>query len=155
MEKAFFRTAACCSALMVFLAALNGCSSAGRSYTETEMKETLETEILPNTSKMFVYRLKWPETDIPNQVRIIRSDAPRNPYDRGGVEITRRTYGKLQENAAYVVQQEGYCREGFIELDHSMSRYHLWLKGECKEGASDADRTKFGEKNVISVHIND
>ena len=46
------------AALLAGLILVNGllvaCSSPGRSYTDSKLQETLETEILPNTSKMFV-----------------------------------------------------------------------------------------------------
>jgi len=132
---------------------LSGCGTAGRSYTKLAMQETLETQILTNTSKMFVYRLKLPEDSIPNHIRIAHSSSPRKPVARGGVDINRHTYKRLQQNTGYVVQQLGYCREGFIELDRSLSRYHLWLKGECKEGASQADKERFGDKKILPVNI--
>jgi len=138
---------------LISVVLLAGCSSAGRSYTKLDLQETLETEILANTSKMFVYRLKLPEDVVPNHIRIARSSSPRTPATRGGVEINRHTYKRLRENAGYVVQQMGYCREGFIELDQSMSRYHLWIKGECKEGATEADKARFGKKNVFPVQV--
>lgn len=128
-----------------------GCSTPGRTYTKSEMHETLETEILPNTSKMFVYRLKWPADAIPNHVRIERGHSVREPRSEGGIEVNRYTAERLQENAAYVVEKTGYCRAGYIELDRSMSRYHLWLKGECKEGATEADMERFGEAKILPI----
>lgn len=138
--------------LLCLFVILPGCSSQGRAYTKSEMNETLETEILPNTSKMFIYRLKWPADAIPNPIRIERGYVSPNPRTEGGVEINRRTAERLQENAAYVVQKMGYCRSGFIELDRSMSRYHLWLKGECKEGATEEDKDRFGKRKVLSIN---
>jgi hypothetical protein len=110
------------------------------------MQETLETEILPNTSKMFVYRLRWPEGEIPNHIQVASSSRTVRTYEQYGIEVNRHTYKRLQENAAHVVAQKGFCREGFLELDYSVSRYHLWLKGECKEGASADDNNRFGNK---------
>lgn len=152
MAKMLFRTMVCLISGALGACLLTACASSGRAYTKTEMQETLETEILPNTSKMFVYRLKWPDDEIPNRVHIVRSNTgAREPYDRGGIDINRRTHAKLQENAAYVVQQMGYCREGFIELDRSISRYDLWIKGECKESATETDRDRFGDKKILPV----
>jgi hypothetical protein len=140
--------------LLVVCGALAACSTPGRSYTESTMQETLEIEILPNTSKMFVYRLRWPEDEMPNLVRIERDSGPRQEYQRGGVNLGRNTQLRLSENAAYVVKRMGYCQNGFLEIDSSSSRYHLWLKGECKDGATDADRKQFGEKQILPVKFN-
>jgi hypothetical protein len=130
---------------------LSSCAGPGRNYVKNEMQETLEVEILPNTSKMFVYRLRWPDEYIPNQVRVInhRNDNTGLPV-QGGVDIGRSTPERLLENATWVVQQSGYCRDGFLELDRSISRYHLWLKGECKEGASEADQKRFGPRKILT-----
>lgn len=129
---------------------LVGCSNAGRSYVESEMVETLEVEILPNTSKMFTYRLRWPEDHIPSHIHVDRGSGGGREFQRGGVDIGRSTYERLRENTAYVVRQSGYCREGFFELDRSISRYHLWVRGECKDGASAADKATFGTTQILT-----
>lgn len=136
--------------MILGLLVLAACAGPGRNYVRNEMQETLEVEILPNTSKMFVYRLRWPEEHIPNPIRVVNSSTGNSaPVTQGGVDISRSTPERLYENAAYVVQHSGYCREGFFELDRSISRYHLWLKGECKEGASDADKERFGSRKTL------
>lgn len=142
-----------CLMLVVFgVLLVAGCTSSGRTYTNTQMHETLEVEILNNNSKMFVYRLKWPEDAIPNHIQIARNGPnPRSPREQSGIEINRRTHDRLLANATYAVGVTAYCRNGFFELDHSLSRYHLWLKGECKESATDADKTKFGEEKVLEL----
>jgi hypothetical protein len=138
-------------ALAVSLSLLMGCSSAGRSYVESAMNETLEVEILPNDSKMFTYRLRWPEDQIPNHIRVSHSgkDSRRDFYE-GGINVGRNTRQRLMENTDYVVEAVGYCREGFFVLDRSISRYHLWIRGECKDGASADDRKKFADVQVLS-----
>ncbi|WP_073277691.1 hypothetical protein [Microbulbifer donghaiensis] len=36
-----------------------------------------------------------------------------------------------------------YCRDGYPELERVIDRGHMTICGECKEGASDTDRTNF------------
>ena len=131
---------------------LGGCSTNdGRSYVETDMTETLEVEILPNTSKMFTYRLRWPEELIPSHINVARRGSdPGREFAQGGVDLGRNTYDRLLTNTAYAVEQAGYCREGFFELDRSISRYHLWVRGECKDGATEADRQAFGKQKILT-----
>lgn len=137
--------------MVVTVILLVGCGTAGRSYVETEMAETLEVEILPNTSKMFIYRLRWPEESIPNHIRVARGGTnPGQDFAKGGVDVGRGTYEKLLENTAYVVENSGYCRDGFFELDRSISRYHLWVRGECKDSATTADQQAFGAKQTLT-----
>ena len=128
------------------------CSTPGRSYTGSNLQETLEIEILPNTSKMFVYRLQLPESKLSNGVRIERGGFQRNEEVRG-ITVGGATQKRLVENAGYVVQQMGYCREGFLEIDSSASQYNLWLKGECKDGATEDDKKKFGAKQILPVNL--
>ena len=138
--------------LLLATVLMAGCGTAGRSYVETEMVETLEVEILPNTSKMFTYRLRWPEDHIPNHIRIDRGNGnPGREFQRGGIDVGRGTHERLLENTAYVVERAGYCREGFFELDRSISRYHLWVRGECKDGATAEDRKTFGTRQVLGA----
>jgi hypothetical protein len=132
---------------------LLACSSTGRSFTGSALQETLETDILSNNSKMFVYRLRWPEDQITNQIRVNRGESSSQIPERGGVDVGRSTAERLKENAGYVVKHMGYCREGFLVIDSSTSRYHLWLKGECKEDASDVDRKQFGTSQISPVKI--
>lgn len=141
-----------CGLLVILgLVLLAGCSSSGRSYVKSEMAETLEVEILPNTSKMFTYRLRWPEEHIPSHIQVSRSGSDtRRDFAQGGVELGRNTHERLLENTAYVVEHSGYCREGFFELDRSISRYHLWVRGECKDSASAADQQAFGVKRILT-----
>jgi len=132
-------------------ALLAACSTPGRSYTDSNLQETLEVEILPNTSKMFVYRLRVPEEHQPNSVRIERGGFQKGDDNRRGISIGGSTPKRLVENAAYVVEQMGYCREGFLEIDSSASQFNLWVKGECKEGATENDIKKFGTKQILPV----
>jgi hypothetical protein len=136
----------------LFLAVtLCGCGTAGRSYVDTKMTETLEVEILPNTSKMFTYRLRWPEEQIPSHIRIAHGGSnPGRDFAEGGVDVGRGAHDRLLENTAYVLERSGYCREGFFELDRSISRYHLWVRGECKEAATGADQKKFGPQQTLT-----
>lgn len=135
--------------LSVFL--LASCSTPGRNYTSNTMVETLETEILPNGSKMFFYRLRWPEDAVPSHIRVAKGRDMASPYERAGVEVNRHTHRRMQENAGVIAARYGYCREGYLELDRSIARFHLWIKGECKEGASAQDREKFGEKRTLRI----
>jgi hypothetical protein len=152
MLSQLLRPASAIVLLISLSALLWGCGTPGRSYAKTGMQETLEVEILANASKMFVYRLKWPENTIPNHIRVAHNSRPNEPRHVGGVDVNRYTYERMQENAAYVVERMHYCREGFIELDRSISRYHLWLKGECKESANAADLATFGRQKTLPVN---
>ncbi len=142
------------SAMLVsFCGLLVACSTPGRSYTDGKLVETLDIEIMPNTSKMFVYRLRMPEERAGSGVEIERGGFHGGEGGHGGVSIGSSTPKRLEENAAYVVEHMGYCREGFLEIDSSVAPYNLWMKGECKEGATEDDIKKFGTKQTLAVKL--
>jgi hypothetical protein len=137
---------------LVIMGLVVACGTTGRSYTDTALVETLEIEIMPNTSKMFVYRLRMPEGRIVDGVQVERGGF-MGGGGRSGISINGSTPKRLQENTAYVVEKMGYCREGFLEIDSSVAPYNLWMKGECKEGATEEDKKKFGTKQTLPVKL--
>ncbi len=139
----------CLILITLVVLCLSSCSSTGRSYTRVGLQETLEVEILPNTSKMFVYRLRMPDEQIPNHIRIAKTATDN--VQQTGVDLGSRSYTSLLMNVDYVVKKSGYCREGFLEIDKSLSRYHIWMKGECKEGATAEDQQKFGAGKTLTA----
>ena len=140
------------SGFLLILSLLVACNTTGRSYTDTSLVETLEIEIMPNTSKMFVYRLRMPEGRMGDGVQVERGGF-MSGGGRSGISINSSTPRRLQENAGYVVEKMGYCREGFLEIDSSIAPYNLWMKGECKEGATEDDKKKFGTKQTLPVKL--
>jgi hypothetical protein len=87
-----------------------------------------------------------------NGVRIERGGFQRSEETRG-ISVGGSTQKRLVENAGYVVEHMGYCREGFLEIDSSASQYNLWLKGECKDGATEDDKKRFGTKQILPVNL--
>lgn len=139
--------------LMSLFACLVACSSPGRNYTGSALVETLDIEIMPNTSKMFVYRLRLPEDRMANNVQIERGGFMGGQQGPRGIAISSTTPKRLQENTAVVVERMGYCREGFLEIDSSIAPYNMWMKGECKEGATEEDIKRFGSKQSLPVKL--
>lgn len=137
--------------MLLLTVLITACTSTGRNYTDTKLVETLEIEIMPDTSKMFVYRLRLPEERMANGVEVARGGFMG--AGRGGVSIGSSTPQRLEENAGFVVQKMGYCREGFLKIDSSVAPYNLWVKGECKEGATEEDKKTFGTKQTLPVKL--
>jgi hypothetical protein len=144
---------------------LTGCSApAGRTFTDSKLVEQLETTIVDNGSKMFVYRLRMPmseQTPIPviggsdmrdgREPVARRDERGRRAPERGGVALDRNSLEALRENVAHVVLQSGFCRDGYLEFDRQLTPAHLWLRGECKDGATDEDLHRFGSKKVLDA----
>ncbi|MDX2464528.1 MAG: hypothetical protein QNK31_08475 [Porticoccus sp.] len=67
---------------------------------------------------------------------------------RGGDNQEAETTSKFYDSAAAKLEETGFCREGYVELDSEFSRGKSRLRGECKETASDADRRDFPDQVV-------
>ena len=119
------------------LAGLAGCSSVPSYGT---MPQVLSIQVLPNQSKQFMYRV--------GQAAQIASGtlvrAPRYVPDR-------RDYEKLQRRTAYVVAATGYCRNGYMELDFRLNMQQQWLRGECKESATESDIAAFADRASLPL----
>ena len=120
---------------------LTGCASLN-DYGSTP--QSLDIRILPNTSKQFIYRIGRDGADPGPRI----SPEGRQPQPR---MPGRRDYEKLQARTGYVVAATGYCREGYLELDFRLSAALQWVRGECREGATDADIERFGSAGDVAL----
>ena len=134
------------------LCLLAACSSSGRLNQDGRLPEALDIEVLPNTSKMFVYRLGQPQG--PQMARIaLPEDGARPRRGSAKPKLNRYTSDKLEANVQAAVSESGYCKEGFLLLDRSISPQYMWVKGECRDGADAADIARFGSvKTLDSSH---
>lgn len=127
---------------------LAACSSGGRHYHG--FQETLSIDILPNTSKQFVYRLTMPESMRRPLVQVY--DSPKEASQHRRREpLGEDAYRRLRADTERAVRVTGYCREGMLELDYRLSHEEMWMRGECKEGASEQDLERFAERAQLSV----
>lgn len=130
--------------MLIMVGLMAGCNTVERS--QAGMTESLDIEIRPNASKLFVYRLTDPTGASAHQAQVQRMRAQRRgdraagPSDRGGV----RSYRRLQANTQRALRNTGFCRDGYLELDRRISANVLWLRGECRDGATEEDRQRFG-----------
>ncbi|WP_347330667.1 hypothetical protein [Marinimicrobium locisalis] len=139
-----------CKGMLVVLPLLLvvGCSSGGRHYSA--LQETLSIEILPNTSKQFVYRLAIPEAMRRPLVQVY--DSPKEASQHRQREpLGEPAYRRLKKDTKRAVQVTGYCREGFLELDYRLSYEEMWMRGECREGATEKDRERFAGRDTLSI----
>ncbi|WP_157960483.1 hypothetical protein [Marinimicrobium alkaliphilum] len=128
--------------LVLALALTGGCSSSGRAFPD--MDQQLSVQIWPNDSKEFVYRLS---SDYAPRIDLSRSGRQRPPSELPA----DRAYRHLQRNVDLALAHTGFCREGYLELDRRLNRALMWIRGECREGATQEDRTRFGERAELPL----
>ncbi len=138
-------------ALMIIPLLAAGCSMGGRYHGALD--ERLEVELLDNGSKLFVYRLERLEALDPGRIRVDRGR--KGFHQQEPMELPGRSaYRHLQNDTERVLKLTGYCREGYLELDRRLSTQVLWIKGECRESATQADREKFGGRQELPLPSN-
>ena len=64
------------------------------------------------------------------------------PDQRSGPAINGDKTG-IQQMLLAKLSQTGYCRDGYIEISSSVSRGYSFIRGECREVASEEDRYQF------------
>lgn len=93
-------------------------------------REQLEVRFSGDDSKFFEFTREYVPRQLDDERRPLSPDV-----------LSRR----VQE----VLEQSGYCREGFFELYRQPIRRGLTLRGECREAASAEDRERFADGEVI------
>ena len=127
-----------------------------------QLTEKFVTDIRANGLKLFSYSLMAmdPESLTPKLATVRegkfgkgrRTDGARADAQGGFPGFTGRTSEKIAERIAKILDHQlirklketAYCRDGFIELERYVGRSGSQIRGECREGASEADRSKFG-----------
>lgn len=112
-------------------ALLWGCASGAQN---SGLAEQLRFDIHADGTKFFTYALALPVAD--QRARAALPPRPgERPAARRGVDIE----GLLETR----ISETGYCREGYFILQRSGVGGPTSLRGECREGASPADRERF------------
>ena len=127
--------------LIVLIFSLSAC--ANHSKRKPDLEERFITEITQSNLKLFTYSvsIKASGKQRPNRSsKEARKGEGRMP-DRSRMQDRMRK--KMEEGLLVKLEQTGYCREGYIELNSSIGRGESFIRGECQEGATDEDRAKF------------
>jgi hypothetical protein len=134
------------AAWLTLALACAACSTADRHFTQ--MEESLAITIMPDSSKQFIYRLNLPAGAPPDPLVVPRrTDGPSHRP----AQPDRRAYQRLRENVDLALARTGYCRAGYLELDRRLATHTLWLRGECREGATDEDMENFGGRDTLPL----
>ncbi|HEY7884393.1 MAG TPA: hypothetical protein VIC08_05540 [Cellvibrionaceae bacterium] len=107
--------------------------------------QQFETRILSNGSKQFIYRISV-AAPAPGP-RVDGRENPRQQHEVPG----RHDYSRLQNRTARIAAATGYCREGYLQLDYRLSSTVQWIRGECREDATEEDIARFGQQGSIAL----
>ena len=143
------------STLFISLLLLSACSSAPiepEAYAG-KFKDRFTTSIKGEGIKLFTYQAKVAtatdrgiEDPLPHQQRVNRRRQDARSY---AIEQERRQdqldlWGRQVElGLQKTIDMTGYCRDGFIVLNKSISEGRGEVRGECNDGATAEDIEKF------------
>lgn len=118
------------SVIAVFVTACGG----GLNWQAPPAKEQLIPEITGDGTKFFTFQRDYLNTQQSGPPGAGR-DAGRRDVMTGEFEVTERVQA--------ILDQTGYCREGFFERHREQTFRRFLIKGECREAASASDRQLF------------
>lgn len=128
------------------------CSSAPIDPTELagKLRDKLTTDIKADGLKLFSYKARLVdhydnEQTLPHQERSRqRIDPAKQRRMQQDQEEMLEVWGRQVElGLTKTLEMTGYCREGYLELSRIIEPGRGEIRGECQEGANDADREKF------------
>ncbi len=129
---------------------LAGCSNQSK---RPDPVEYFNTQITDDGTKFFVYRLEKPHSD--KRTNIGPENTPGQGRRGGGIKGDRKIQqgrsnqagnkmtAKLENNLDALLAKNGYCRNGYFELERHQLHGGLSLRGECRDDATEDDRLRF------------
>ncbi|MDH3830132.1 MAG: hypothetical protein OEV12_13110 [Gammaproteobacteria bacterium] len=105
-------------------ALLTACASSGPAPS---FEDSFATDISADGTKFFTY------------TRRLHKDAKTQGH-RGK---EKDADSALQKSVQEKLDSSGYCRDGYLALEHYEANGIIRIRGECRDGASDNDRTQF------------
>lgn len=147
--NAFRRQSACFCAFSLLL--LSGCTTSPDDIDPQEfagqVSDSFRTDIKSNGLKLFTYRAALTTNQsqtkaLPHEVRSSQIKRSRSKRGYQGPDLSGWT-AQIELGLQQTIKMNGYCRDGYIELYRSIQIDRGTIRGECNDGANDADRAKF------------
>ncbi|MCE9679497.1 hypothetical protein LZP69_10020 [Shewanella sp. AS1] len=133
---------------ILLLTCLTACSA--RKLTvedfDTQVEDKFITAIKGDGIKLFTYTVKYAQLPTkPGEAPVLQMERKTGSANR---KVVRR--GDLSQWTQQVelglnktISMTGYCREGYIELSRIIEVGRAEIRGECNDGATQADLAKF------------
>lgn len=124
----------------LFLFALLGCGGNDQRPTEA-IPASFTTDILPNGTKLFTFELEPqgpPDGAGPRMQRGGPGPGPDGRPPRRGPSAAAS-----HKQLASLLAENHYCREGYVTLQQYGLYGGYTIRGECRDGADDSDRSRF------------
>ncbi|MGE6314570.1 hypothetical protein ACQKC1_02100 [Shewanella baltica] len=135
---------------------LIACSSAPIDPSELagKLRDKLTTDIKADDLKLFSYTARLvddksnmgdADRPFPHDARVRSMQDPREQRRAmQDLQDSLEVWGRQVElGLTKTLEMTGYCREGYIELSRIIEPGRGEIRGECQEGATNADKQKF------------
>lgn len=141
-------------AFNILLTLLAGCSANTIDPMEFagQFKDKFNTQIKGDGIKLFVYQAKLATAsdrninDEPVRQRIDRRKQDARSYAqeiRNKEEFLEIWIQQVQVGLDKTIAMTGYCKQGYIELSRYIENERGEIRGECNDGATSEDISKF------------
>ncbi|MCG9729679.1 hypothetical protein L1D44_07425 [Shewanella sp. Isolate13] len=112
-----------------------------------QVSDSFRTDIKSNGLKLFTYRailtIETPQSEpLPHEVRSNQKKRSRTKQRYQGPDLSGWT-AQVEHGLQQTIKMNGYCRDGYIELYRSIQADRGTIRGECNDGADEADLAKF------------
>lgn len=139
--------------ILIFFVSLSLSACASSQKKAPEIKEEFVTNIDKSGLKLFSYTLtlavpKNRNGGMRGGAGGMRGGMGGTGMRGGGAKSHRETMMKRRKEVVYEklktkLDETGYCRESYIELDNYFVRGRAQIRGECKDSATAEDRMTF------------
>ncbi|ABV86892.1 lipoprotein, putative [Shewanella pealeana ATCC 700345] len=138
------------SLIVALSSLLSACSSQPEINPEEfagQVSDSFRTDIKSNGLKLFTYRailtMESPQSQaLPHEVRSNQKKRSRSNKRYQGPDLSVWT-AQIEHGLQQTIKMNGYCRDGYIELYRSIQADRGTIRGECNDGADEADLAKF------------
>lgn len=99
------------------------------------LRESFHTEKTVNGAKRFTYSLEFLSPDVPGPYTRSNRTSRRNA---NAVGPKASKFNRVEKNFNYglklKLQESNFCRDGYFELERSVSAMGAQVRGECRDG---------------------
>ncbi len=114
------------------------------------IKDNFQTDIKADGLKLFTYtaRLITPDSGGSYSISVQAPRTAKEMRQQLAIREARQAVfeQQLQLGLDNTLKMNQYCREGFYELSRLLQSDRGEIRGECRDGASEMDRSRFGNK---------
>lgn len=131
-------------AILLSLTLITACSSKKTDPNDFDLrvKDTFSTKIEGDGIKIFIYKAQLAALDNAN-ILLPPSNGIQQSSEHDKQPNLNDWTQQIELGLSKTLTMTGFCREGFMELSRIIEIGMAEIRGECNEGATERDKSKF------------